>query len=96
MSELINSVLPYITTGGLVRVPDVICHEHAMQAVIATPQPSSLNHPPGSVCNDFSNMNTIVPKGRRKLVVIWVRGNEYRGHGGLLGCATALARAPAR
>jgi hypothetical protein len=34
-----------------------------------------------------------VPKGPRKLVVSWVRGKEYRGHGGLPRRTTALVRA---
>ncbi len=55
-----------------------------MQAVIATPQPSWLNHPPGPVRDDLSNANTLVPKGYRKLILIWARGKEYRGHGKLL------------
>src|SRR2546427_7167555 len=39
----LHDALPiYITRGVLVGVPHVIGHEHAMQAVNATPQPSWL------------------------------------------------------
>jgi len=51
-----------------------------MQAVIATPQPSWLNHPPCPVGDDLSNANTLVPKGRRKLILIGVRAKEHDGH----------------
>ncbi len=50
----------YISGSGLVRVPNVILHKNAVQAVIAAPKPTRVNHPPCSVRDDLSHTKAVV------------------------------------
>src|SRR6266566_7064552 len=50
----------YISGGWLVGVPNVIFHKNAVQAVIAAPEPTPVNHPPCSVRDDLSHTKAVV------------------------------------
>jgi hypothetical protein len=50
----------YISGGWLVGVPDVIFHKNAVQAVIAAPKPTFVDHPPYSVRDDLSHTKAVV------------------------------------
>ena len=78
----------YISRGWLVEVPNVIFDEDAVQAVIAAPDPTPVNHPPCSVRDDLSHTKAVVFEMPRN--PIFTRAHEGPAH------ATALARAPAR
>jgi len=65
----------HISGGWLVGVPDVIFYKNAVQAVIAAPQPTRLNHSPSSVRDDLSHTDAVMFEMPRKLILISV-GNE--------------------
>jgi|SRR6266852_7595222 len=50
----------YISRGWLVGMPDVIFHKNAVEAVIAAPKPTRLDHSPRSIRDDFSNTNAFL------------------------------------
>src|SRR6266487_4245694 len=75
----INAVHMHIAGGWLVKVPDVISHEDAVQTVIAAPKPTRVNYPPRPVCDDLSYSKALVLEGSRKLVLIPVYDHDNHG-----------------
>src|SRR6266516_6729169 len=60
----------YISGGWVVGVPDVVFHKNAVEAVIAAPKPTRLNHPPCSVSDDLSHTDAVVFEMPRQLILI--------------------------
>src|SRR5207249_2848600 len=76
VSERIDAVGSHIAGSWLIRMPDAVFHKHAMQEIIASPQPTGLDHPPRPIRYDLSNTDALVLERSRKLVVIWVCGHR--------------------
>jgi len=79
----------HITGGRLIRVPSVISHVDAVEAVIAAPNPTRRNHPPSPTSNNLSHTNALVSESPRKLVVIRTHDYNSRAHY-LAGCGSGL------
>src|SRR6266566_3150608 len=67
----------YISGGWLVGVPDVIFYKHAVEAVIAAPKPTRLNHPPRSVRDNLPDTKAVVFEVPRN--PIFTRAHARRG-----------------
>ncbi len=88
MPERVDPVRSHIAGGWLIGVPDVAFHEYTLQAVVAVPKPTWVNHPPRPIRNNLSSTNALVFDPRSKLVVAYAHGREHIRY--FAGCGSGL------
>src|SRR5438105_2304295 len=70
VSKGVDAVSPHIAGSWFVGLPDIVRDIHAVQPIIASPEPTRLDHPPSAIADDLAEPKARMPERIGTLIFV--------------------------